>query len=260
MSLIRRLLHRLLTGPAVTLRTDPIPASWPGIVAEHVPLSGRLDEADRVRLLRLAQLFIREVPLEGAGGLELTDEIRVTIAATASLLLLKLPYPRFQRLRRVLVYPDTFVPRRVASFRSHAIHEAPVPQLGEAWQNGMVVLSWEDIKAGANGSDGHNVILHEFAHVLDFEDGASDGRPILDSAQAVAAWTAIIKTEFDRQQAAVDAGQDAALDPYAATNKAEFFAVATETFFEAGKHLRERLPELYDQMRNFYQQDPASRA
>ena len=103
------------------------------------------------------------------------------------------------------------------------------------------------------------MILHEFAHVLDFEDGASDGRPILDSEQARAAWGAVLQAEFERQQDAASRAEDATLDPYAATNRAEFFAVATETFFATGAHLRERLPELYEQLRLFYRQDPASR-
>jgi Mlc titration factor MtfA (ptsG expression regulator) len=258
--LIRRLLQRLLAGPPVALPTEPIPQSWYRVLERRVPLSSRLDVHDRTRLLRLAQLFVRDVPIEGCAGLAMTDEIRVTIAATASLLLLGLPYPRFLRLRRVLVYPDTFVPVRIASYRSQGLQEAPVAELGEAWRDGMVVLSWNDITAGGTDpEDGRNVILHEFAHVLDFEDGASDGLPIMDSEQARVAWSAVLQAEFARQQEAATREEDATLDSYAATNRAEFFAVATETFFERGAHLRERLPDLYEQLRLFYRQDPASR-
>lgn len=261
MGLIRRLLNRLLTGPVLALPTEPIPSFWAEVIAQRVPLSSQLDDRDRVRLLRLTQLFIREVPMEGCGGLELTDEIRVTIAATASLLLLGLPYPRFPGLRRVLVYPDTFVPLRIVPYRSQALQEAPMPELGEAWRDGIVVLSWNEIRdGGAKERDGRNVVLHEFAHVLDFEDGASDGRPVLDSAQAMAAWATILKREFERQQAAAETAGDTDLDPYAVTNRAEFFAVATEAFFETGQRLRARLPALYEQLRAFYRQDPASRA
>jgi len=261
MRLIQRLLQRLLAGPAIVLPTAPIPRSWYETLERRVPLSRQLDVDDRSRLLRLAQLFVREVPMEGCGGLTLTDEIRVTIAATASLLLLKLPYPRFPRLRRVLVYPDTFVPVRITSYRSQGIQEAPVPELGEAWRDGMVVLSWSDIQAGdTTPEDGHNVILHEFAHVLDFEDGASDGRPLLESEQARATWTSVFQAALERHQDAMTRQEDTTLDPYAATNRAELFAVATETFFEGGARLRERMPELYEQLRLFYRQDPASRA
>jgi MtfA peptidase len=203
---------------------------------------------------------VREVPMEGCGGLELTEEIRVTIAATACILLLNLPYPRFPRLRRVLVYPDTFVPIRIQSYRSQGIQEAPVAELGEAWRDGMVVLSWSDIRrSGADPQDGHNVILHEFAHVLDYEDGGSDGRPVLDSEQAIAAWNVVLEAEFKRHEAAASRARETPLDPYAATNRAEFFAVATETFFEEGGRMRASLPALYEQLRLFYRQDPAVR-
>lgn len=259
MGLIRRLLHRLLAGRPVALPTGPIPPAWLEAFDRWVPLGRRLAAPDRVRLLRLTQLFMREVPMEGAGELELTEEIRVTIAATACLLLLNLPYPRFPGLRRILVYPDTFVPARVQFHRSQAIPEAPVAELGEAWRDGMVVLSWMDSRSGSgNAREGRNVILHEFAHVLDYEDGSPDGRPILDSAPAGTAWNAVLKEEFERLQAAVDRAEDVALDPYAATNRAEFFAVATETFFEDGARMRERLPRVYEQLRLFYRQDPGA--
>jgi Mlc titration factor MtfA (ptsG expression regulator) len=261
MGLIRHMLDRLVAGRTVVLPTAPTPPSWPAILDRWVPLSTRLADADQVRLMRLTQLFIRDVPMEGCGGLELTEEIRVTIAATASLLLLHLPYPRFPRLRRVLVYADTFVPRRVQSPMSQAMPEAPVGELGEAWPDGMVVLSWSDIKAGGvNPGDGHNVILHEFAHILDYESGPADGQPVLDSEAARTAWHEVFTAEFAREQAAVDHAGATVLDPYAATNLAEFFAVATETFFEQGGQLRTRSPLLYEQLRLFYRQDPASLA
>jgi Mlc titration factor MtfA (ptsG expression regulator) len=255
---IRRLLSFLLKGRPVRLPTDPIPGAWPSIVERCVPLSRHLDAAERERLLRLTQLFLRDVPLEGCAGLELTDEIRVTIAATACLLLLHLPYPRFPHLRRVLVYPETFVPIRIASHRSLAPQPEPEPTLGEAWKDGMVVLSWDSVRASASRGDGHNVVLHEFAHVLDFEDGVADGRPLLGSLVLVEKWSATLAATFAQQQEAVEQAADTALDPYAATDRAEFFAVATETFFAAGTLLQARLPELYEQLQLFYRQDPAA--
>lgn len=260
MSSVRHLLQQLLAGPAVALPTDPIPAPWLGILEARVPISRQLDDADRDRLLHLAQLFLRDVPMEGCGGLELTDEIRVTIAATASLLLLKLAYPRYQRLRRILVYPDTFVPTRVAAVHGHAMQDIPSPELGEAWPDGIIVLSWSSIIAGAGAAGEHNVILHEFAHMLDFEDAVADGRPVLDSKPAELTWATTFAAEFARLQAAADAGAETVLDPYGSTNRAEFFAVATEAFFGSGRHLRKHLPALYEQMRAFYRQDPASRS
>lgn len=259
----RRLLRFLLAGRPVELPADPFPEVWPSIIAQLVPLSRHLQEPERARLLRLTQLFLREVPMEGCGGLELTEEVRVTIAATACLLLLNLPYPRFPGLRRVLVYPHTFVPVHLTSPHTRGIQTEPTPTLGEAWKDGIVVLSWNSAKSeSTNGGDrdGHNLVLHEFAHVLDYEDGAADGRPILDSPDAVQKWGEIFAAEFERQQDALSHAYDAALDPYAATNRAEFFAVATEAFFETAPRLRDCLPELYEQLQRFYKQDPASRS
>ena len=254
----RRLLRFLPARKPFRLPTEPVPETWPKVVERLVPLSHRLPDAERQRLLRLTQLFVREVPMEGV-GLEVTEEMRVTIAATACLLVLNLPYPRFAALRRVLLYPDTFVPVRLQS-RHGSIETAPSPELGEAWRDGIVVLAWNSVLAGnASAGDERNVVLHEFAHVRDGEDGAFDGTPILDSPEAVRAWVRIFAAEFAREQDAVNQSLEGALDPYAATNRAEFFAVATEAFFESPVRLRETLPELYEQLRRFYRQDPASR-
>jgi Mlc titration factor MtfA (ptsG expression regulator) len=256
----RRLVRFLPAGKPFRLPSEPVPETWPRVLERLVPLSRRLPEEERVRLLRLAQLFVRDVPMEGCGGLELTEEIRVAIAATACLLVMNLPYPRFAALRRVLVYPDTFVPRRMEFARDRGIQSEPDAELGEAWRDGIVVLSWNAVRAAdANAGHGRNVVLHEFAHVLDGEDGAFDGTPILESEQDVRDWSRIFAAEFEREQHDVDYSDDPALDPYAATNRAEFFAVATETFFESPARLRGRLPDLYEQLRRFYRQDPATR-
>ena len=259
MGLIRRLLNRLLTGPVLALPTEPIPSFWAEVIAQRVPLSSQLDDRDRVRLLRLTQLFIREVPMEGCGGLELTDEIRVTIAATASLLLLGLPYPRFPGLRRVLVYPDTFVPLRIVPYRSQALQEAPMPELGEAWRDGIVVLSWNEIRdGGAKERDGRNVVLHEFAHVLDAQDGLVGGTPPLESKEQKAAWTRVFNAEYKALVRAVRRGQPTLLTPYGASDLVEFFAEATACFFEQPGEMKRRHGELYAQLSAFYHQDPAS--
>jgi len=237
---------------------DPIPASWRAAVRRLVPLSRHLSAQERERQLRIAQLFVREVPFEGCQGLVVTDEMKVAIAATAALLVLKQPYPRFPRLQRILLYPDTFIPRTVPSRWSRGVETAPEPTLGQAWGDGMMVLAWADIEAdAAHPADGHNVILHEFAHVLDFEDGASDGRPLLAADGDIRAWVSVMEREFDRQAEAVDGGEDPPLDEYAATDPAEFFAVATETYFEDGARLKQRLPAVYEQLKRYYQFDTA---
>ena len=242
------------------LPSNPVPASWHDIVARNVPLARALSAPERERLLQVASLLLREVPFEGCQGLVVNDEIRVTIAATAALLLHRLPYPRFTKLVRVLIYPDTFVPVKVES-RHDAIVVESDPALGEAWRDGMVVLSWAQIREeAADGSSRGNVILHEMAHILDAEDGLFDGTPVLDDPSQGPEWARVLKREFGRQQDAVDAGDDPPLDEYAARNTAEFFAVATEAYYCSPDRLRERLPDLYEQLQRFYRHTPSDPA
>jgi len=254
------LLRHLPGQPRVRLLREPIPAAWRDIVARNVPLAARLAEADRERLLRLAQVFLRDKPMEGV-GLELTDEIRVTVAAQACLLLLNLDYPCYPTLRRVLVYPGVFQPRRVELTRHGAFQEEPRPTLGEAWTSGVVVLSWDSSLVGSlNPAEGHNVVLHEFAHVLDGENGAMDGQPLLDHPSAYRTWGYVFRSLYERQVEAALEGGETPLHPYGATNRAEFFAVATEAFFTRPAELLRSLPDLYEELRKFYRQDPAALA
>jgi Mlc titration factor MtfA (ptsG expression regulator) len=252
------LLHQVATRLQFELPVEPAPAEWHNILARNVRLARGLNAANEDLLLRVARLLLDEVPFEACGGLVLDDEIRVTIAANAALLLYKLSYPRFTKLLRVLVYPDTFVPVRAESRHDPLITESK-PTLGQAWINGMVVLSWADIlHDAANHPHEGNVIIHEMAHILDAEDGRFDGTPLFDDSSQGAAWARILKRDFDRQRAAYDAGTDGPLNDYAATNRGEFFAVATEAFFCEPDRLRAQLPDLYDQMRQFFRQDHAA--
>ena len=252
------LLRLLPFHPRVRFRTEPIPPHWWEIAARNVPLAARLPAADRERLLRLAQVFIHDKPMEGV-GLELTDEIRVTIAAQACLLLLRLDYPCYPTLRRVLVYPGVFQPRRVEMPRFGEIHQEPRATLGEAWTTGVVVLSWDSSLVGAlNLEDGQNVVLHEFAHVLDGENGAMDGFPLLDRPSAYRTWGFVFRSLYERQVQETLEGRETAIRPYGATNRAEFFAVATEAFFDTPLRLKQNLPDLYDELKKFYRQDPVA--
>ena len=238
------------------LPTDPAPVEWREILTSNVPLARNLDRADQDLLLRVARLLINDVPVEGCGGLTLTDEIRVTIAATAALLVFRLPYPRFTKLVRVLVYPDSFIPKRVESPHDRMVLESD-PALGQALMSGVIVLSWQDIQLDVRDQQRRgSVILHEMAHILDAEDGLFDGTPVFDDMTQGAEWARVLEREFGRQQDAVDAGEDAPLDDYAARNHAEFFAVATEAFFCQPVRLRAQLPALYDQLQRFFRQDP----
>lgn len=203
-------------------------------------------------MLRVARLLISEVPFEGVSGVRLTDEMQVTIAATASLLIYRLPYPRFTKLVRILLYPDAFVPKKAASRHDPLVTEKD-PSLGQAWTSGVVVLSWEAVQSDAASQHASgSVVLHEMAHILDAEDGIFDGTPVFDDASQGAEWARILDHEFTRQRDAVDAGEEAPLDDYAARNHAEFFAVATEAFFCSPDSLRARIPDLYQQLERFY--------
>lgn len=255
---LREFLSRLSPWAGVRLPTGPIPDRWPGIVAARVPLATRLPAEDRERLFRLMQVFLEEVPIEGVAGLEITEEVRVTIAAQACLLLLNMSFPRYTRVRRVLVYPGVFVPRTAPNLASGHIVPPEVPLRGQAWPNGVVVLGWDAIDRDTVSSGGGNVVLHEFAHMLDVEDGSMDGVPVLDSGSVYRQWAALLSNRFTEHVARTELGEDTTLDPYGAMSRAEFFAVATETFFERPFDLRANEPELYQLLSGFYRLDPAS--
>ncbi len=253
-----KFLARLVPGARVRLPTDPIPDTWPKLIEGSVPLAASLSPNDRAHLHRLMQLFLREIPIEGCAGLEVTEEIRVTIAAQACLLLLKMPYPRYTRVDRVLVYPSSFVPKTVAFHGTGQVVRPNVPARGQAWQSGVVILGWDSVQHDAIvATDGDNVVIHEFAHMLDAEDGGMDGVPVLDSASAYRVWAALLSEQFAEHVARVERGERTTLDAYGAENRAEFFAVATETFFEKPVELRNDQPQLYQLLVDFFKLDPA---
>ena len=251
---------RRIPVKSLRLPTGPIPDSWYGVVEHDVPLARWLSAEERERLLRLVQVFLTEKHFEGCGGLIVTEEMKIRIAAEACLLLLNLEGPCYPSLRTVLVYPRGFVPKFAGSPGTGEIARAPVALIGESWGDGVVVISWDDAVRGArNPADGENVVLHEFAHQLDAEDGVTDGAPLL-APSALRTWGGVLSAEYERlrQDAAHD--RPSALDSYGASNRAEFFAVATETFFEKPDQLEREHPELYGQLQQFYRQDPARRA
>ncbi len=242
------------------LRAAPFPPAWATVLDARVPLLGRLSADDRRELEGHVAVFLAEKSFEGAGGLAMTDEIRVTIAAQACLLLLHrdvdAPYPG---LDTVLVYPHGWVTdaERTVDGLVHTGREA---RSGESWRRGLVILSWDDARRGArDASDGHNVVLHEFAHQLDTETGGgADGAPVLPERGMYTAWSRVLGREYAALVEALHRDRPTTLDPYGATSPAEFFAVVTEVFFERPRRLRERHPELYAQLATFYRQDPAA--
>ena len=239
------------------LLQHPFPAEWVGILERNVPIYGRLPEDDRTELHGLIQVFLAEKVFEGCGGLAITDEIKVTIAAQACMLLLHRDTDVYPRLITVLVYPNAYVSNMPRHSPQGIVTEGPRGRLGEAWTSGVVVLSWDDVKLGAADlRDGHNVVFHEFAHQLDQEDGAADGAPILPKRSMYSAWARVLGAEFEELKRAEATGKKSVLDTYGASEPAEFFAVATEAFFEKPVQMKKKHPELYEELKEYYGQDP----
>ncbi|MGA9533754.1 MAG: M90 family metallopeptidase, partial [Anaerolineales bacterium] len=237
------------------------PASWADVIARRMPYFELLTPADRERLRGLTGRFLQEKNFEGAGGLQIDDEVRATIAAQACLLHLGIDGPLFPTLRTVIVYPGAY--RVHGTERRPEGVEVPLSQVraGESWDYGTLLLSWRDvISSGFDPADGRNVVLHEFAHQLDEETGETNGAPALPSRERYTSWQVVFQRAFDRLQRALAAGEDSApLQPYAAKNPAEFFAVATEVFFERPAALRAYDRQMYQQLQAYFRQDPATR-
>jgi Mlc titration factor MtfA (ptsG expression regulator) len=237
------------------LRAQPFPEAWLAILSSNVPLYRRLPPAIQERLRGDVQVLLAEKHFEGCGGLELDDEMRVTIAAHAALLMLGGEPHYYPRLTSILVYPSTFVVQREERSGPFTT-EGEVALLGESWRQGVVILAWDSALRSARGlGQGHNVILHEFAHQLDSEDGRGDGTPYLESRSQYAAWARAMGPEYERLRARPE---DGVLGEYAATNPAEFFAVATEVFFEQSEALRLKHPAIYAELSRYYGLDPAA--
>ena len=241
------------------LQTTPFPEAWDAILRDNVTVWSRLPDADRARLGRLVQVFVVEKTWEGCGGLEITEEIRVTVSAQACLLLLGLEHEYYRKVKSILVYPSTYyVPDRELSGEGSGSDDAS-PILGLAAYAGPVVLAWDAVRhGGIDPQDGHNLVYHEFAHKLDMLDGWVDGTPPLKSRAQHEAWQRVTKREFERLRRDSEKGRATLLDAYGATNEGEFFAVTTECFFERSTALRDRHPDLYEAYRGYYNQDPAS--
>jgi Mlc titration factor MtfA (ptsG expression regulator) len=240
------------------LRMIPFPASWLEIIWRNVPYIAILPEEDRNELQGHIQIFLAEKNFEGCGGIQVTDEIRVTIAAQACLLLLHRVTDYYPLLRTVLVYPGAYVAPVIESVGHGVVSEGVSVRVGESWKHGSVILSWDDVRRGAADiHNGHNVVLHEFAHQLDQEAGAAQGAPILPKESMYGEWARVFSAEYTQLQKDTELGRETIVDKYGAVNPAEFFAVATECFFEKALQLKEKHPELYEELRLFYCQDPA---
>lgn len=241
------------------LRVQPFPLAWRGILEAGVPYYRRLPEPDREELHGHIQVLLAEKNFEGCGGFVLSDEIRLMVAGHAGILLLHREMDYYSRLFSILVYPYDFV------VRTHLHYDDDLPTVGEevlsgeAWSQGAVILSWNGVlKSVKHNRDGYNVAFHEFAHQLDMENGPPDGCPHIEERRLRADWARVMSEEYERLNDDLDRGRATVLDEYAAEDPAEFFAVATETFFEMPRRLQKRHPALYDVLGRYYHQDPAA--
>ena len=233
-------------------------AAWRAVLARFAFLRA-LDDDERAQLKRLVALFLHAKSIHGAAGLELTDAMRLRIAAQACVLVLNLDIDYYRGWVEVIVYPDEFVPEHEYTDEHGVVHVTREPHAGEAWLRGPVVLSWADVADGF-GSDGVNVVIHEFAHKLDMLNGDANGFPPLHRDMSRAAWAQAFSDAYGEFCARVDAGEDTDIDPYASESPGEFFAVMSEAFFEMPQVVRAGYPQVYAQLAQFYRQDPARRA
>jgi hypothetical protein len=239
---------------------EPFPETFRALLLASVPLAGSLDGGDRAKLEALVRVFISEKNFEGAGGLEINDQMRIVIAGRACLMVLHragLDSPLYPDLKSIVVYPSTY---RASERKQlgYVVVEGEQTRLGESWTRGVVVLAWDSVLAGgANREDGHDVVLHEFAHQLDAEVGGMDGTPDLGPGQRYAAWAQIAAAEYASLRKAVERHKKTSLDPYGATNAPEFFAVVVEAFFEKPRQLERKHPALYAELEAFFRFDPA---
>ena len=241
------------------LLIQPFPPAWNAILERNVPLYHRLPPADRTGLKGVTQIILAEKNFEGGDGLVITDEIRVTIAAQASILLLHRRSDYYPGLSSIIVYPYEYLAPFLEMDEWGVVTEGTDQRSGESGQEGALVLSWEDVVAeGIDVHEGYNVVLHEFAHQLDAEEGITTGRPMLPGRSGSGALADILSRERDRLHEEAVLGRKTVLDPYGAENSSELFAVATEAFFQIPCPLREHHPELYCELSRFYRQNPAA--
>lgn len=242
-------LNKLLDSPLAPEHVD--------VLVANVPLYSRLPKDLQLVLQGCVNYFLATKVFVGCDDFRITDEVRLTVAGNACILVLNRDKKHFPGFETILVYPHTYVAKQVRYDGLVEIHEDS-SRAGESWHRGPVVLSWADTVHGSdNPHDGHNVILHEFAHKLDEENTLMDGLPVLRESSHYKEWASVLTAEYAEFINRVTHGKNDVIDEYGAVSAVEFFAVATESFFEKSKQMKAKLPELYGQFRTFYGLDPA---
>lgn len=235
----------------------PFPILWNAVIENNLPIYYCLSKGDRQHLQGHIQVFLAEKQFIGCNGLLVTEEMKITIAAVACLLLLNERGEYFLRLRTIFIYPRTYFVNEIAKTGSYIVEEKRVARLGESWTNDQLVLSWEQVQYDTrNWQDGRNIVLHEFAHQLDQEDGEAEGVPILPRKLDYPIWMQVMTAAYQQLCHDVQRGKKTVMDSYGTTNPAEFFAVATETFFEKPHQLQKQHSALYKLLQSYYQLDP----
>jgi len=236
---------------------DPAPSDLATEAASRVAAWSWLDDAGRAQLVADTDSLLRSLRWEAAVPLELTDEMRSTIAAHAALLTLELGLECYRNVSSVIVHASTFEQRGEHAIGGGLVSDGPVDLLGQAHLHGPVLIAWDTARDQARHPErGHNVVFHEFAHQLDMLDGTVDGTPPLATSEQFDRWVEVCTAVYER---VMDGTAGHTLDPYAGVNPGEFFAVATEVFFDDPHGLRREHPDLYDVLKDFYRQDPATR-
>jgi Mlc titration factor MtfA (ptsG expression regulator) len=244
---------------AAALRRRPIPDDlWKRTLVRY-PFLRRGDDPGATELRRLTSLFLDRKEFTAVPPVRLTNDVVVAVAAQACLPVLKLGLDRYDGFVGIVLQPDQVVARRQHVDDDGVVHEYDEVLSGEAVQGGPVMLSWRDVRgSGRSAADGYNVVIHEFAHVLDMADGAADGVPLLPPDLPRQAWVDTLMREYEGFVARIDADEPTALDPYAAEAPEEFFAVASEALFVAPEGLRAEHPAWYEMLARFYRVDPAT--
>jgi Mlc titration factor MtfA (ptsG expression regulator) len=228
------------------------------LLLEAAPLCRLLPDELRPRHEGVMQVLLAEKHFEGAGGLNLTPAMELAIAGQAALLQLNGHADFYPGLDTVLVYPEAFVVNDAQYDDDGLLHEGEDERAGESWQRGVVVLSWQDVDHEARHRDGYNVVLHEFAHQLDEQDGGADGTPLLPSAEMTARWPEVFQAAFEQHRKALRRRREVLFDADAAESPTEFFATAVELFFEYPVDMQRAFPDVYDLLAAFFELDPAA--
>ena len=239
------------------ITSKPFPTQWRHILKKRFPYFKAMPTDLQLQLKKHIQIFIDEKQFIGCDGFEINDEVKVTIAAQACLLLLNRKTDYYPKLKQILVYPSAFIVEKNRTDLAGVQSSQRNVLLGESWEYGKVVLSWNStIEGAADPFDGSNVVIHEFAHQLDQEDGTANGAPPLRDITSYRSWSSTLGQEFKQLQYCAQQHIPSLFNYYGATNPAEFFAVISETFFERPVEFNQQHQQLYKELSQFYQLDP----